>query len=82
MSKTDIKGMIVTTNYPIRKRVETVNGKSYFRFSGKIDYIHLLDGNTALCGKPCLSSNYAQLKPKGIVCPDCEYEANKDNEEQ
>jgi hypothetical protein len=51
-----------------------VGGIEYFRFSGKVDYIHLFD-ESALCEKPCLSHNYAALKPNGIVCPECQAKA-------
>jgi len=47
-----------------------VNGKSYFRFSGRGDEIHLYT-DQSLCGKPGLSNNYARYKPNGIICPKC-----------
>jgi hypothetical protein len=47
-----------------------VHGKSYYRFSGRGDDVHLQDGRS-LCGKPSLSNNYARYKPIGIICPKC-----------
>ena len=47
-----------------------VHGKSYYRFSGRGDEIHLQE-NGSLCGKPGLSNNYARYKPNGIICPKC-----------
>lgn len=53
----------------------TVNKKSYFRFSGRGDEIHLSDDGL-LCGKAGLSNNYAKYKPHGIICPKCKAIAN------
>ena len=62
-------------NEAMTTRNETIKGVDYFRFSGRIDHIHLTkDG--ALCGKPCLSNNYAMYKPHGIICEACLAVAN------
>ena len=50
---------------------ETINNKEYYRFSGRLDTIHLMDDGKALCGKPCLSGNYAYEKPDEKICPKC-----------
>jgi len=48
----------------------TIGGHTYFRFSGRLDSIHLQDGGS-LCGKPSLSSNYASEKPHEKYCGVC-----------
>ena len=62
-----------------------INGRQYFRFSGRIDVIHLhadhdnplYKSTGSICGKPSLSSNYAQQKPDEKYCEECMKLANR-----
>ena len=49
-----------------------IKGINYYRFSGKIDKVHLQKGGS-LCGKPSLSSNYSEYKPmdEEFICEAC-----------
>lgn len=55
---------------------------SFFRFSGRIDKIHLCspETNKLLCGKPGLSSNYAEYKEDEPLCEECEKKALEFNQ--
>ena len=60
------------TEKELAPHYEEIKGKKYFRFSGKIDTIHLTgENNKLICGKPGLSNNYARYKPQGKFCDKC-----------
>ena len=69
IEKTFVNGQLVFDKGII---YEEIKGKQYFRFSGKIDTVHLTgENNKLICGKPGLSSNYAKYKPHGELCKKC-----------
>jgi len=75
---------LITTNVAIKKRFEEVHGIKYYRFSSEIDFIHLVksESKTTLCSRELLGLNYAKYKPKGEICPSCEYEVLKTKKEK
>ena len=70
---------MITVDKPIKKIFEKVGNSQYYRFSGKLDDIHLVlpSASVSLCGKPLLSSNYARFKPTGAICEDCVKKVNE-----
>jgi len=74
---------LITTNIAIRKRFEDINNIKYYRFSDKVDFIHLIKYNDTktMCKRSLISINYAKFKPKGEICPSCKFEALKTKKE-
>lgn len=50
---------------------------NYYKWTKKLDKMHLSKKGKCLCGKACLGNNYATEFPDREICKECEKEAHK-----